>query len=253
MLAGWFSKILCYNLGALSHLAFRIPSMPLSRIIQGVNQFHSDYFSTHQELFEQLSQGQTPDVLFITCSDSRIDPCLITQSPPGRLFVIRNIGNIVPTYGSASITEAAAIEYAVQALGVKEIIVCGHSHCGAMRGLLQVGTLADTMPMVYSWLRTHGEPTRRVVIDNYPNETTEQLLKIAIEQNILTQIENLETYPVVRSCLHAGTLNLHAWIYEIESGSVYTFDANQRRFTLLEQRSFPVPDPLIVRRTSPVS
>jgi carbonic anhydrase len=226
--------------------------MPLTRIIQGVNQFHENYFATHQDLFEQLSQGQAPDVLFITCSDSRIDPFLITQSPPGRLFVMRNVGNIVPSYGSASLTEAAAIEYAVHALGVKEIIVCGHSHCGAMRALLQVGNLAETMPMVYNWLRTHGEPTRRLVIDNYPHETADRLLKIAIEQNVLTQIENLETYPIVRSRLHAGTLNLYAWMYEIETGSVYTFDTVQHKFSLLEQRSSPVSDPLIVRQTEHV-
>ncbi|MBD1914046.1 MULTISPECIES: carbonic anhydrase [unclassified Leptolyngbya] len=220
--------------------------MPLTRILQGVNQFHDNYFRNHQALFEELSQGQSPDVLFITCSDSRIDPFLITQSPPGRLFVMRNVGNIVPSYGAASITESAAIEYAVQALGVKDIIICGHSHCGAMRGLLQVGNLAETMPMVYSWLRTHGEATRRLVMDNYSHETPERLLKIAIEQNILTQIENLETYPVVRSNLHSGKLNLHAWMYEIETGSVYAFDAAHRKFTPLEQRSFPVPDPLIM-------
>lgn len=219
--------------------------MPLTHIIEGVNQFHDRYFLANQELFEQLSQGQSPDVLFITCSDSRIDPFLITQSPPGRLFVIRNVGNIIPSYGSASITEAAAIEYAVQALGVKEIIVCGHSHCGAMRGLLQLGSLAETMPIVYSWLRTHGEATRRLVMDNYAHETPDRLHKIAIEQNILTQIENLETYPVVRSRLHAGTLNLYAWLYEIETGSVHTFDAAQRRFVLMEQRSLPVPEPLL--------
>jgi len=220
--------------------------MPLTRIIQGINQFHDNYFQSHQDLFEELSQGQSPDVLFITCSDSRIDPFLITQSPPGRLFVMRNVGNIVPSYGAASMTESAGIEYAIQALGVKDIIVCGHSHCGAMRGLLQIGSLAETMPMVYSWLRTHGEPTRRLVMDNYPHESGDRLHKIAIEQNILTQIENLKTYPVVRSGLHAGKLSLHAWIYEIETGSVYTFDAEQRKFALLEQRSFPVPDPLLV-------
>lgn len=220
--------------------------MPLTRILQGVNQFHDKYFQDHQELFEELSQGQSPDVLFITCSDSRIDPFLITQSPPGRLFVMRNVGNIVPSYGAASIAESAAIEYAVQALGVKDIIICGHSHCGAMRGLLQVGNLAETMPMVYSWLKTHGEATRRLVMDNYSHEAPDRLLKIAIEQNILTQIENLETYPVVRSNLHSGKLSLHAWMYEIETGSVYAFDAARRKFALLEQRSFPVPDPLIM-------
>lgn len=224
--------------------------MPLTHIIQGVNQFHDDYFATHQELFQQLSQGQSPDVLFITCSDSRIDPCLITQSQPGRLFVIRNIGNIIPAYGSVNITEAAAVEYAVQVLGVKEIIICGHSHCGAMRGLLQVGSLAETMPMVYSWLKTHAEATRRLVVDNYPNEPTDRLLKLAIEQNVLTQIENLETYPVVRSRLHAGTINLHAWMYEIETGSVYAFDAVRHKFSLLDQRSSPIPDPLILREAA---
>lgn len=220
--------------------------MPLTRILQGVNQFHDHYFQKHQELFEELSQGQSPDVLFITCSDSRIDPFLITQSPPGRLFVMRNVGNMIPSYGAASIAESAGIEYAVQALSVKDIIICGHSHCGAMRGLLQVGSLAETMPLVYNWLRTHGEPTRRLVMDHYAHETPDRLLKIAIEQNILTQIENLETYPVVRSGLHSGKLNLHAWMYEIETGSVYAFDAAQGKFTLLEQRSFPVPDPLIM-------
>jgi carbonic anhydrase len=221
--------------------------MTLNRILQGISQFQDNYFVENQELFAQLSQSQAPEVLFIACSDSRIDPCLITQSPPGRLFVVRNVGNMVPSYGSSSITEAAAIEYAVQALGVKEIIVCGHSNCGAMRGLLQVGSLSETMPLVYNWLKMHGEATRRLVVDNYPDEKPSRLLKIAIEQNILTQIENLETYPVIRSYLHAGKLNLYAWMYEIETGTVYTFDATQSKFVRLDQRALPVPDPLIMQ------
>lgn len=224
--------------------------MPLTRILEGVNQFHDHYFTTHRDLFEQLSQGQAPEVLFITCSDSRIDPCLITQSPPGRLFVLRNVGNMVPTYGSQNMTEAAAIEYAVQGLGVKEIIICGHSHCGAMRGLLQLGSLAETMPLVYGWLRSHGEATRRLVLDHYGNQPPDMLFKIATEQNILTQIENLETYPVIRSGLHAGTLHLHGWIYEIETGRLLGFDAETGTFQLLKQHSFPVPDPLAVKPMS---
>jgi carbonic anhydrase len=219
--------------------------MSVIGLIQGLNAFHSDYFTTNRELFERLSNGQAPEVLFITCSDSRIDPCLITQSQPGDLFVMRNVGNIIPSYGAASSAEAAGVEYAVAGVGVRDIIVCGHSHCGAMKGLLQIGTLSEQMPLVYDWLKRHGEATRRLVLDNYANVEPQRLLKIAIEQNVLTQIENLETYPVIRSKLHSGQLNLHAWMYEIETGKVFAYDAALRQFTLLRQRSFPVPDPLI--------
>lgn len=219
--------------------------MSVTGLIQGLNAFHSDYFTTNRELFERLSNGQAPEVLFITCSDSRIDPCLITQSQPGELFVMRNVGNIIPSYGAASSAEAAGVEYAVAGVGVRDIIVCGHSHCGAMKGLLQIGNLSEQMPLVYDWLKRHGEATRRLVLDNYANVQPERLLKIAIEQNVLTQIENLETYPVIRSKLHSRQLNLHAWMYEIESGKVFAYDAGLRQFTLLRQRSFPVPDPLI--------
>lgn len=225
--------------------------MSLTGLIQGLNSFHNNYFNDHREMFERLSSGQSPDVLFITCSDSRIDPCLITQAQPGELFVMRNVGNIIPSYGAASSAEAAGIEYAVQGLGIKDIIVCGHSHCGAMRGLLQLGTLSEQMPLVYDWLRRHGEATRRLVLDNYSGLEMDQMLKIAIEQNVLTQIENLETYPTIRSRLHSGQLNLHAWMYEIETGTVFAYNAAFRQFTLLEKRSFPVPDPLIT--TVPIS
>jgi carbonic anhydrase len=216
----------------------------MTGLIRGLNQFQDSYFSTHRSLFEQLSQGQAPEVLFITCSDSRIDPCLITQAKPGELFVVRNVGNVIPTYGSGGNGEGAAIEYAVHALGIKDIIVCGHSHCGAMRGLLQIGSLAEEMPLVYDWLRRHAEATRRLVLENYPNCDSEKLLKIAIEQNVLTQVENLETYPVIRSRLHAGKLNMHAWMYEIESGAVFAYNAQSGKFTPMEKSPFPVPDPL---------
>ncbi|MGJ5673656.1 MAG: carbonic anhydrase [Nostochopsis sp.] len=219
--------------------------MPIKRIIAGLNEFHDNYFTTHRELFEHLSQGQNPEVLFITCSDSRIDPCLITQSQPGELFVIRNVGNIIPAYGTPRIGEGAGIEYAVEALGIKDIVICGHSHCGAMKGLLQIGNLAQQMPLVYDWLKQYAEPTRRLVLDNYKDCSSEKLLKIAIEQNVLTQIENLETYPVIRSKLHSCKLTLHAWIYEIESGEVFAYDANIGKFKILDNRPFPVPNPLI--------
>ncbi len=226
--------------------------MSVTGLIQGLSAFHDNYFNHHRELFEQLSTGQSPEVLFITCSDSRIDPCLITQAQPGELFVMRNVGNIIPAYGTVDSAEGAGIEYAVQGVGIKDIIICGHSHCGAMKGLLQIGTLSEQMPLVYDWLKRHGEATRRLVLDNYVGLEAKKLLKITIEQNILTQIRNLETYPSIRSKLHSGQLNLHAWIYEIESGTVFAYHAELRQFILLENRSFPLPDPLITSVSAPI-
>jgi len=219
--------------------------VPIKRIIAGLNEFHDNYFINHREMFEHLSHGQTPEVLFITCSDSRIDPFLITQSQPGDLFVIRNVGNIIPPYGAANKGEGAGIEYAIQALSIDDVVVCGHSHCGAMKGLLQIGNLAQQMPLVYDWLKQYAEPTRRLLVDNYKDCPGDKLLKIAIEQNVLTQIENLETYPIIRSRLHSGKLTIHAWIYEIETGEVFAYDADVGQFKILENRPFPVPNPLI--------
>lgn len=195
----------------------------MKKLIKGLREFQSNYFSTHRDLFEQLSQGQHPRVLFVTCSDSRIDPNLITQAGPGELFVLRNIGNIIPPYGATNGGEGAVIEYAVQALGIQQIIICGHSHCGAMKGLLQLGKLAQEMPLVYNWL-THAEATRRLIVDNYTDQEGEELLELTIAENVLTQVENLRTYPIIHSKLHRGEIYLHAWIYRIETGEVFEYD-----------------------------
>jgi len=175
----------------------------MRKLLKGVHEFQTNYFSSHREMFEKLSLGQHPRILFITCSDSRIDPNLICQTEPGELFIIRNVGNIVPPYSVTSGGEGAAIEYAVESLGIKSIIVCGHSHCGAMKGLLQLGNLAEQMP--------EGE----------------ELLNAAIEENVLTQIENLRSYPVVHSKLYNGQLNIYAWVYKLETGGVFVYSAER--------------------------
>src|SRR3989338_7292856 len=124
----------------------------MEKLIRGIHTFQHDYFTSQQELFERLAKGQAPETLFITCSDSRINPNLLTQTQPGELFIIRNAGNIVPAHGSGVSGEGATIEYAVAALGVKDIIICGHSHCGAMAGLLAPESLAD-LPQMRNWLQ----------------------------------------------------------------------------------------------------
>jgi carbonic anhydrase len=195
----------------------------MKKLIKGLREFQANYVSTHRELLEQLAHGQKPRVLFITCSDSRIDPNLITQTDIGELFIIRNAGNIIPPYGAANGGEGASVEYAINALGIDQIIVCGHSHCGAMKGLLKLNQLQEEMPLVYDWLR-HTEATRRLLKENYGDYSGDELLEIAIAENVLTQIENLKTYPVVHSRIFKGDLKIYGWIYHLETGEVLAYD-----------------------------
>ncbi len=201
----------------------------MKKLIRGLDKFRQTYVSSHQELLEQLSQGQNPRVLFITCSDSRVDPNLITDTEIGELFVIRNAGNIIPPYGAANGGEGGTIEYAIQALGIEQVVVCGHSNCGAMKGLLKLNKLQKDMPLVYDWLK-HAESTRRLVIENYPHYKGKDLMEILVAENVLIQIENLKTYPIVRARLHQGRLKIYAWIYNIETGNVLAYDARTHTY-----------------------
>lgn len=201
------------------------------KLIKGLQQFQSEVFHSHKELFEKLAKGQNPEILFITCSDSRINPNMLTQTEPGDLFILRNAGNIVPPYGAANGGEGATIEYAVAALGVKHIIVCGHSHCGAMKGLLHPELLAE-LPSVSSWLN-HAESTRRTVKENYKDLNDDQLMNITIQENVLSQIDNLKTHPAVAARLSRGEITIHGWVYKIESGDVFSYQQSEGQFSPL--------------------
>jgi carbonic anhydrase len=206
-------------------------------LFAGVRHFRQNVFQTQQQLFEQLSQQQNPETLFITCSDSRIDPNLITHTDPGDLFVIRNAGNLIPAYGVATGGEEATIEFALQALGVKHIVICGHSGCGAMKGLLNPIALAE-MPSVASWLR-HTEATRRLVKAKYPEVKGDDLLRVVTEENVLTQIENLQTHPAVAVAMAKEALSVHAWVYDIASGDVLAYDVKDGIFKPLGENVRP--------------
>ncbi|MDY7013581.1 MAG: carbonic anhydrase [Cyanobacteriota bacterium] len=195
----------------------------MEKLIKGLREFQTSYFSSHQELFAQLAHGQEPRCLFITCSDSRVDPNLIVNAQVGELFVIRNAGNMIPPYGATNGGEGAALEYALQALAIEQIIVCGHSNCGAMKGLLKLDELEEKMPLVYDWLK-QAEATRRLVKENYSTLSGENLLDITIAENVLSQIENLRTYPIIHSRIRQGKLSIHAWVYHIDTGAVYAYD-----------------------------
>jgi len=201
----------------------------VKKLIRGLDKFRQTYVSSHQDLLEQLSHGQTPRVLFVTCSDSRVAPNLITDTDVGELFVIRNAGNILPPYGAANGGEGGTIEYAVSALGIEQIVVCGHSNCGAMKGLLKLNKLQQDMPLVYDWLK-HAESTRRLVQENYPHYEGDDLIEVLVAENVLIQIDNLKTYPCVRAKLHQGKLKIYAWIYNIETGNVLAYDARTHTY-----------------------
>ncbi|MEX2262762.1 MAG: carbonic anhydrase [Bryobacteraceae bacterium] len=200
----------------------------MKKLIEGVSKFQRDVYPRQRQLFERLAQKQQPSALFITCSDSRIDPTLITQTMPGELFICRNVGNMVPAHGEVAGGVSATIEYAVMALKVKAVIVCGHSGCGAMHGLLSPEKVAS-MPSVASWLK-YGETARFVVEQNYTGLPTEQRLVAITEQNVIAQINNLKTHPGVAAAVQRGDLELHGWYYEIETGAVSAFSPGARQF-----------------------
>jgi carbonic anhydrase len=201
----------------------------VKKLIRGLDKFRQTYVSSHQELLEQLSHGQKPRVLFVACSDSRVDPNLITNTDMGELFVIRNAGNIIPPYGAANGGEGGTIEYAISALGIEQVVVCGHSNCGAMKGLLKLNKLQKDMPLVYDWLK-HAESTRRLVMENYAHYNDEDLMDMLVAENVLIQIDNLKTYPIIRTRLHQGRLKIYAWVYNIETGDVLAYDAKTHTY-----------------------
>jgi carbonic anhydrase len=210
----------------------------MNKLVQGLHHFQQHVFRPQREFFEKLAAGQAPEVLFICCSDSRINPNLITQTHPGDLFIVRNAGNIVPPHSHDPGGEAATVEYAIEALGVTDVIVCGHSQCGAMKAILQPEMLVN-MPIVATWLE-NAEATRRIVRANYGHLTGDELLEAAVAENVLVQIEHLRTQPAVAAALARGALRLHAWVYTIETGEVYAYDPEDGQYGRVEGALVPV-------------
>ncbi|MBN9122261.1 MAG: STAS domain-containing protein [Planctomycetes bacterium] len=202
----------------------------MEKLIQGLRHFRQNVLWERKELFERSAQGQRPLALLITCSDSRVLPDTLMQADPGDLFVSRNAGNMVPP-ADAPGGEGATVEYAVTALGVTDIIVCGHYRCGAVKALLDPGE-ATGMPKVAEWL-AHGGDVRAAVERDHPAAAGDELWDRAVERNVLVQLDNLSKHPVVAARLAAGTLRLHAWALRFESSDVLAFDPCTATFSPL--------------------
>jgi len=206
----------------------------MPRFAAGVVRFQNEVFPEKKALFEKLSLGQAPEALFITCSDSRIETAMITQTEPGDLFIVRNAGNIVPPHSSHTGGITASIEFATAALKVPHIVICGHTECGAMQGAMNP-EMTEGLPHVKEWLdyaRAAVEITKVLGKDLPPAER----MKLLLEQNVILQLRHLKTHPTVAMRLATGELQLHGWVYDIKSGGVSAWDEKQEKFLPVDER-----------------
>ena len=205
----------------------------MQKLEDGIHHFQANYFATNRRLFEQLSEGgQRPETLFITCCDSRLVPNLITASAPGELFIVRNIGNIVPSVERGVLGGvSAAIEYAVEVLQVGNVIVCGHTNCGAIEAILHPERLQH-LPYVSRWL---AESSRipKLIEERYGYLEGEARMTAAVEENVLVQLENLRSFHFVARRLDSGALKISGWVFKIATGDVFDYDPVSGQFLQL--------------------
>lgn len=207
----------------------------MEKLVKGFLKFRGEVFGKKKDLFTRLSQKQEPRALFITCSDSRVDPTLMTQAEPGELFILRNAGNMVPPYGSMQGGSTATIEYAMAVLKVPHIIVCGHTDCGVMKALLHPEEVHD-LPAVKEWVG-QAETTRRLMREHYVGlEGNDRLIKTT-QENVRAQLDHLRTHPSVALQLRKGKVDLHGWVYSISTGDIWMYDFDSEEFTSLIEES----------------
>lgn len=211
------------------------PATAVERIAEGVRRFQNEVYPKQRELFERLRGGQEPLALFITCADSRIVPHMITQTEPGEIFTERNPGNLVPSYETFVGGVTASVEYAMIALQVPLIIVCGHTDCGVMKAVLNPESTRE-LPGVRQWMR-HASAARDRVLQELSDEPESVKLKRLTEYNVLAQIEHLKTHPSVRGRLAGGEVAIRGWVYDIGSGNISQADPETGAFVDANSRS----------------
>ncbi|HKK22388.1 MAG TPA: carbonic anhydrase [Pseudohaliea sp.] len=211
----------------------------MRKLLAGVYKFKTEIYPERRELFTELSSAQHPRILFITCSDSRIDPNLVTQAAPGDLFICRNAGNIVPPHERYAGGTTAAIEYAVSALKVKHVVLCGHTDCGAIKGAMAPDELAD-LPHTSDWLG-HTLAAVATVRARHGAIRDEHLSELT-EENVVLQLRHLMTHPAVAAAIASADLELHGWIYDIGRGDIRCYDERERVWRSVEDAYREQPD-----------
>ena len=206
----------------------------MARFVLGAMKFQKEVFPEKQEMFERLAAGQSPEALFITCADSRIETGLITQSDPGDIFVCRNAGNIVPPHTNQAGGMTASIEFAVSALRVPNIVVCGHTECGAMKGAMNLDGLGG-LPQVREWLN-YSKAAVDVVESTSAGLSDAEKMERLLRQNVILQMQHLKTHPTVAAALAQGSVELHGWVYDIKTGAVDAYDEAANDWKPLDAR-----------------
>jgi carbonic anhydrase len=200
---------------------------------QGVVKFQREVFPEKQELFERLSTGQSPEALFITCSDSRIETAMLTQTDPGELFICRNAGNIVPPHTNQTGGMTASIEFAIGALRIPNIVICGHTECGAMKGAMNRAALTN-LPHVREWLG-YSQGAVDIVEAIGAGLDPDAKMRMLLEQNVILQLQHLKTHPTVAVALAQKAVTLHGWVYDIKTGEVSAFDDTTSTWVSVEE------------------
>ena len=208
----------------------------MSDIFDGVFKFKNEDYEKHKNLFAKLEVGQHPHTLFIGCSDSRVVPSLITQTLPGELFMVRNIANMVPPYRETQeyVSTTSAIEFAIEVLDVKNIVVCGHSNCGGCASLYKSEGELKNVPHVRRWLEL-AKPVKEYVLNNIDINAEKHIKReMMTEQfNIVYQMKNLLTYPFIKEKYLNKEINIYGWYYMIGTGEVYNYDKANDSFNLI--------------------
>lgn len=196
--------------------------------VSGVLRFQNDVFPKKKALFQKLSLGQSPEALFVTCSDSRIDTAMITQTNPGDLFICRNAGNIIPPHTNYTGAMTASIEFALSNLNVPHIVVCGHTQCGAMKALMKQSML-EGMPHMKQWL-SYSRAAIDIVNELGEDKSEDEKMMMLLEQNVILQLQHLKTHPLVALKMAKQKLKLHGWVYDIATGAVDVYDEKKNKF-----------------------
>ncbi len=202
----------------------------MEELRQGVLRFQRHVYPHRKPLFQKLAKGQTPKALFITCADSRVVPSLITSTEPGELFVDRNAGNFIPPFHGENASEAAGIQYAMDVLEIPNIVICGHTDCGAMKAVWHPEK-ADALSCVKKWLVNGKEARKRMLAKKLAED---RQLEELTQRNVVVQMENLKTYPSVAARFKAGKVKIAGWVYDIEHGKVLEWNAATDRFSILK-------------------
>lgn len=206
--------------------------MVRKRYLDNLKRYGEDFFKENRDLFSKLEEGQSPDAMMITCSDSRIVPHLKTGAYPGDLFLFRNMGNFVPPYraGSEDPTGVAAfLEYGTQVLQARHIIVMGHTNCGAIKGILQESEAVDRSLFIKGWLR-NGEALKRIVRENINGDEVKETVEAGFRENVRLQLENILSYPFVRDAASQGQITIHGWLYDVKSAGIRYLDGDTGEF-----------------------